>query len=103
VVERHAGLTGFHGSGLDAALRELGAETIVLTGVSLNLGVAGTAIEAVNHGYTVVVPPDCVAADPAEYAEAALRHAIRQVAFLVPSEDVAAAWSAEAGAGAGER
>ncbi len=85
VVERHAGITGFHGSGLDAALRDVGASTIVLAGVSLNIGIVGTAIEAVNHGYTVVVPPDCVAADPAEYAEATLRHSIRQLAFLVPS------------------
>jgi len=49
VVERHRGLTGFHGSGLDAALRETGARTIVLAGVSLNIGIPGTAIEAVNR------------------------------------------------------
>ena len=93
VVERHRGLTGFHGSGLDAALRETGARTVVLVGVSLNIGIPGTAIEAVNHGYTVVVPPDCVAADPAEHAEAALRHSIRPVAFMVDSADILAVWS----------
>lgn len=91
-VERGGGLTGFHGSGLDAALRERGARTVVLVGVSLNIGIPGTAIEAVNHGYVVVVPPDCVAADPADFAAPALAHQLRQLAFLAPSDAILDAW-----------
>lgn len=73
VVARQHGLTGFYESGLDAFLRNTGVRTVVLTGVSVNIGVLGTAIEAVNRGYTVVVPSDCVAGDPPEYAEHALQ------------------------------
>ncbi len=93
VVERHVGLTGFHGSGLDVTLQHLGARQIVLVGVSLNVGIVGTAIEAVNRGYPVVVVSDCVAADPGEFAEPALRHSIRPVAFVATSAEVRAVWA----------
>lgn len=92
VVTRSDGLTGFHGTILDHALRSAGATTIVLTGVSVNIGILGTAIEAVNRGYTVVIPTDCVAGDPPEYADQALRYSLRNVAFLTTSADVARSW-----------
>ncbi len=94
VVCREHGLTGFYESGLDAFLRNTGVRTVVITGVSVNVGVLGTAIEAVNRGYTVVVPTDCVAGDPPEYAEQALRYAVRNVALLSTSAEICRAWSA---------
>ncbi len=45
---------------LDPTLRALGVSTVVATGVSLNLGIIGLAIEAVNLGYRVVVATDAV-------------------------------------------
>jgi len=95
VVRREHGLTGFYESGLDAYLRNTGVRTIALTGVSLNIGVLGTAIEAVNRGYAVVVPTDCVAADPPEYAEPLLRYSLRNLAYLSTAQEVAAHWSRE--------
>ena len=50
--------------------------TVVATGVSVNLGVFGLAIEAVNLGYTVVVPRETVAGLPQEYAEAILANTL---------------------------
>jgi nicotinamidase-related amidase len=96
VVCREHGLTGFYESGLDAFLRNTGARTLVITGVSVNIGVLGTAIEAVNRGYRVVVPSDCVAGDPPEYAAQAMRYALRNIAFLSTRAEIEAAW---AGAG----
>lgn len=93
VVARSDGLTGFHGTSLDDRLRAVDAATIVLTGVSLNIGILGTAIEAVNRGFTVVVPTDCVAGDPPDYAEQAVRSSLRNLAFLSTSTDIARAWS----------
>jgi nicotinamidase-related amidase len=92
VFRREQGLTGFYGTGLDGYLRNTGVRTLVITGVSLNLAVLGTAIEAVNSGYTVVVPSDGVASDPPEYAEHVLRYTMRNIAFVVPCATVAAAW-----------
>jgi nicotinamidase-related amidase len=58
----------------------------------VNVGVLGTTIEAVNRGYTVVVPTDCVAGDPPEYAEQALRYSVRNLAFLSTCAEIEAAW-----------
>lgn len=93
VVCRQHGLTGFYESGLDAYLRNTGVRTVVLTGVSVNVGILGTAIEAVNRGYTAIVPVDCVAGDPPEYAEQALRYSVRNVAFLTTHAEIAAVWA----------
>lgn len=94
VLERRQGMTGFYKSGLDVALRKFGVRSIVLTGISLNIGVFGTTIEAVNHGYTVVIPRDCVAADPPGYGDAVLRYSLRNLAFLSDSDELAELWAA---------
>lgn len=60
VIARHTGMTSFEGTDLDAQLRALKVETVVLVGVSINVAVHGTMLEAVNRGYNVVVPTDCV-------------------------------------------
>lgn len=89
VVERPHGMTGFYRSDLDSVLRAFGAETLVLAGISLNIGVLGTAIEAVNRGYRVVIPQDCVAADPPEYKDPILRYSLRNLAYLSDAEAIA--------------
>ena len=94
VFRREQGLTGFYATGLDPYLRNTGAGTVVLTGVSLNIAVVGTAIEAMNVGYTVVVPSDGVASDPPEYADHLLRYTMRNIAFVVPCQSIVDAWSA---------
>lgn len=92
VFRREQGLTGFYATGLDPYLRNTGVTTVVLTGVSLNIAVLGTAVEAMNRGYTVVVPSDCVASDPPEYADSVLRYTMRNIAYVVPSSAVVDAW-----------
>jgi nicotinamidase-related amidase len=93
VFRREQGLTGFYATALDAYLRNTGVTTVIVTGVSLNIAVLGTAIEAMNRGYTVLVPSDCVASDPPDYAETAMRYTIRNVAFVVPSTTITDYWA----------
>lgn len=92
IVDRTHGMSGFHGTELDPCLRAMGVETVLPTGVSANLGVLGTSIEAVNHGYRVVVPTDCVAADPPEFAEQIFRYSYRNLGYLTTSADVIDVW-----------
>jgi nicotinamidase-related amidase len=92
VFRREQGLTGFYATGLEPYLRNTGVTTVVVTGVSLNIAVLGTAIEAVNRGFTVVVPDDCIASDPPEYAAVAARYTLRNVAFVVPSATIVEHW-----------
>jgi nicotinamidase-related amidase len=93
VFRREQGLTGFYATGLDPYLRNTGVTNVIVTGVSLNIAVLGTAIEAMNRGYTVVVPDDCVASDPPEYAETAMRYTMRNIAFVVPSATIIDSWA----------
>lgn len=61
VSSRATGVTAFYGTDLDATLRLRSVETIVLTGVSTDMAIPGLALEAVNRGYYVRIPADCVA------------------------------------------
>jgi nicotinamidase-related amidase len=61
VSSRETGITAFYGTDLDATLRLRSVETIVLTGVSTDVAIPGFALEAVNRGYYVRIPADCVA------------------------------------------
>lgn len=92
VVDRTHGMSGFHGTELDSCLRDMGVETVLPTGVSANLGVLGTAIEAINHGYRLVIPSDCIAADPPEYGEQMMRYSYRNLGYVASSDAVIAAW-----------
>jgi nicotinamidase-related amidase len=91
VVHRHHGVSPFGGTTLDADLRSRDIETVVVTGVSINVGVIGTVIEAVNTGYVVVVAVDCVAGLPVDYGDEVLRNSLAPIATLAPSTDVIAA------------
>jgi nicotinamidase-related amidase len=90
------GMSPFAGTSLDIWLRNLGVSTVVAPGVSLNVGVLGMVIEAVNLGYQVVVPTDAVAGVPAEYAEAVLNNTISVLATRTTVDEIIGLWSAAA-------
>jgi nicotinamidase-related amidase len=92
VSARSHGLTPFPGTELDQLLRNLGVTTIVVTGVSLNVGVLGLVIVACDLGYEVVVVTDAVAGMPTEYGDALLRNTIGALATTASSADVVAVW-----------
>jgi nicotinamidase-related amidase len=94
LLPRSHGMTAFYDTGLDPCLRDLEIRTVIPVGVSLNIGLIGTAIEAVNHGYRVIFPEDCAAGDPPEYGDQVLRYAIRNLAYLSTSDQIAQAWGA---------
>jgi biuret amidohydrolase len=94
VITRFHGLTPFHGTELDAMLRNLGVRTVVATGVSVNIGITGLTLEAVNAGYQVVIPRDAVTGTPDEFVEAMFEHTLRLLATVTSSEAVAQVWRA---------
>jgi len=93
VVTRWHGITPFHGTELDSLLRNLGVRTVVATGVSVNVGILGLAIEAVNAGYQVVIPREAVTGTPEEYVAAVMDHTLRLLATLAPVDRVVGVWS----------
>jgi nicotinamidase-related amidase len=100
-VPRHHGVSLFHDSELDSLLRSLGVRTIVLLGVSLNIALLGTTIEAVNRGYQVVMPHDGVTGTPIEYARQVLEHTVRMLATVTTCAEIVAAL--QAGTNGGKR
>jgi len=94
ISPRVHGVSPFIGTELDAMLRNLGVRTVVVTGVSVNLGVLGLCVEAVNFGYHVAVVTDAVAGVPTEYADAVMRNTIALLASRVTVDDVITAWNA---------
>lgn len=92
VLTRFHGVTPFHGTELDQLLRNLGVKTVVATGVSVNIGITGMTIEAVNAGYQVVIPRQAVTGTPDDYVDAVLANTLRLLATVASVDDVVAAW-----------
>jgi nicotinamidase-related amidase len=92
-VPRMHGMTPFTGTELDAVIRNLDVRTVVLMGVSLNLGILGAALSALDLGYQVIIVRDAVVGLPKEYAEAVLQHSLAMIATIVTADELLAAWA----------
>jgi nicotinamidase-related amidase len=93
IVPRHHGLTPFPGTELDQTLRNLGVRTIVAAGVSLNVGVAGLVMGAVDRGYQVVVATDAVVGIPPEYGDAVLANSLAALATRRSVSEITEVWA----------
>jgi nicotinamidase-related amidase len=88
VVRRLHGLSPIHGTDVDALLRNLGCRILIVTGVSANVAIPNAVFDAVNLGYTAVVPADAIAGVPADYTPAMIRHTLALVATVVTTDEV---------------
>ncbi|MHA7837680.1 MAG: cysteine hydrolase family protein [bacterium] len=86
------GMSPFYGTDLDPMLRSLGVSTVIATGVSLNVGILGLVIEALNRGHEVVLVKDCVTGYPAEYAERVLEHSLARITTQTTAEALLELW-----------
>jgi nicotinamidase-related amidase len=78
--------SGFFRTGLEVLLDRLETHTLILTGFAADICVLFTAYDAYMRGFSVVVPPDCVASEREHDEERALAHMKRVLkAELVPS------------------
>lgn len=93
VVARIHGMTPFMSTSLDQILRNLGIRTLVAVGVSVNLGIIGLCLNAVDLGYQVVLVRDAVSGVPADYADSVIDNSLSVIATLTTSAEVAAVWS----------
>ncbi|MEU3919277.1 cysteine hydrolase [Streptomyces sp. NPDC029004] len=92
VVRRLHGLSPIAGTDVDALLRNLGCRTLVVTGVSANVAIPNAVFDAVNLGYTAVVPQDAIAGVPADYIPAMVRNTLALVATVTTTDDVLSCW-----------
>ncbi|WYB29577.1 cysteine hydrolase [Streptomyces sp. SM1P] len=92
VVRRLHGLSPLAGTDVDPLLRNLGCRTLVVTGVSANIAIPNAVFDAVNLGYTAVVPADAIAGAPAEYTPAMVRNTLALVATVTTTDAVLGGW-----------
>ncbi|MFJ6556416.1 cysteine hydrolase [Streptomyces luteogriseus] len=90
VVRRLHGLSPLQGTDVDPLLRNLGCRTLIVTGVSANVAVPNAVFDAVNRGYTVVVPADAIAGVPSDYTPAMIRHTLALVATVATTDELLA-------------
>ncbi len=91
-VPRITGMTPFSSTELDQILRNLGITTVIATGVSVNLGIMGMVLGAIDRGYDVVLPRDAVAGVPNDYAQSVIDNSLSLLATLTTVDDVIAVW-----------
>jgi nicotinamidase-related amidase len=97
--ERDLVMTRLHGmgaasdTGVVQVLRNLGITTVVVTGVSLNIGIPNTVMELVNQAFEVVLVRDAVAGTPVEYGEQMIHHTLRLLATVTTTDDLIDAWT----------
>ncbi|WP_181781311.1 cysteine hydrolase [Pseudonocardia pini] len=91
VSRRLHGLSPFHGTELESVLREQRVDTVVVTGVSTNVGVPGTCLEALNRGFTAVVPEDAVAGSSREIHDFQIANILPLLATVTTAVEVRAA------------
>ena len=85
--------SGFFGTNLDAGLRALGVDTLLVCGLTTECCIDSTVRDAFHHDYHVFVVSDaCGAYDPGVH-EASLKNLELNCAMLVTTDEVAAAWS----------
>ncbi|MEM3737069.1 MAG: isochorismatase family cysteine hydrolase [Candidatus Bathyarchaeia archaeon] len=85
--------SAFYETGLDPLLRQLGVDTVVLTGLHTNICVRHTAADALFRGYKIIVPEDCVDASTEREHVEGLEYLKRIYgAELVSSRELAGRW-----------
>ena len=80
--------SAFYGTELDLQLRRRGIRSIVLGGVSTQIGVESTARQAYEHGYELLIVKDATTSSVAEGNAMSMKHVLPRIARLVQSDDI---------------
>jgi nicotinamidase-related amidase len=93
VLGRLHGMSPMSDTGLDPLLRNLGVQTVVCAGASLNVGIIALANDAMNRSYDVVVAGDACTAIPPEYGADMLRYSFPLISRVTTTEELCTLWS----------
>jgi nicotinamidase-related amidase len=79
----------FHGTALDLQLRRRGVKTIVIGGISTNIGVESTVRAGWEHGYEMVVVEDACASNlSADLHNVAFQHIFPRISRIKKSAEI---------------
>lgn len=80
--------SAFHGTELDLQLRRRGIQTIVLGGISTNIGVESTARAAYENGYALVLAEDAMSCSSQEHHDSSVNFIFPRIGLVRQSADV---------------
>lgn len=92
VVGRITGMSPFMSTQLDQVLRNIGIKTVIATGVSVNLGIFGMTLNAIDLGYQAVVVRDAVAGVPMSYANDVIDNSLINLATILTKAELFEIW-----------
>ncbi|MEN0616756.1 hydrolase [Klebsiella indica] len=81
----------FYGTDLELQLRRRGIDTIILCGISTNIGVESTARNAWELGFNLIIVEDACSAVTAEQHQSSMTYIFPRIARVRSTEDVLAA------------
>lgn len=84
----------FYGTELDLQLRRRGVDTIILCGISANIGVESTARDAYERAYNLIVVEDAIAARSAEEHAFVMRTVFPRIGRVRKTDELLAALEA---------
>lgn len=87
VINKHQ-WGAFFGTDLDLQLRRRGINTIVLCGISTNIGVETTAREAYQHGYNQIFAEDAMAASSAEEHANTVKYIFPRIGLVRKTQEI---------------
>ena len=94
IVEKNKD-SGFYETDLDERLKELGADTIAITGMQTQICVQTTAADGFFRGYNVIVPSDAVVSAREEDQTRALEWLRNYCATILSTDELVAAVTAD--------
>ncbi len=89
---REHGLNPMADNQLERRLRNYGATTLIVAGISVNVAIPNLVMDAVNAGYQVIVVRDGVSGYPREYAEPVIQNTLSMIATVATAAEIIAAW-----------
>jgi nicotinamidase-related amidase len=94
VSTRIGGLSPVNGTDVPTLLRNLGAKTVVITGVSTNVAIPNATLDCVNFGFNVVIPRDAITGYPVDYTDVIVKNTLSLVAKICTTDELVELWSA---------
>ena len=91
VTKRHWG--AFAGTDLEQQLKSRGIDTVVLTGISTNVGVESTARQGTGLGFAFVLVEDACSAQSAEQHRFAFEHIFPRITRVRSTDEVLASFA----------
>ena len=91
-VDSKKRLSAFYPTDLEFLLRNLGRNTIVITGLMTDCCVLSTSFDGSNRGFNILVPRDLTRGFDAEMEDAALKIVSLHLGLVVESQELIARW-----------